>query len=146
MSSLNVVLMMGNLVKDVEVRQLPSGMAVGVLRLALNESYTTKSGERVDRPCFIDVEVWDKLADQCAKSLAKGAQVLVEGRLQMDTWDAKDGQKRTKHKVRAIRVEFLDRKKAEPVRGGSSVVTEEQADFQEDKPKENPAIDEEIPF
>ncbi len=108
MASLNKVLLIGNLTQDPELRRIPSGTAVSTLRLALNESYQSKSGERVERAIFLDVDVWDRQAETCQQYLSKGSPILIEGRLQMDTWDDKEtGQKRSRLKVRAERVQFL---------------------------------------
>lgn len=107
MASFNKVVLVGNLCKDVEVRTVGS-TSVAHLRLAINESFTSKSGEKVEKTVYVDVEAWDKLADNCAKMVGKGSSVLVEGRLQMDEWDDKEtGKKRSKIKVRADRVVFL---------------------------------------
>ena len=107
MASFNKTVLIGNLCKDVEVRTVGAA-SVAHIRLAINESFISKSGEKVERTVFFDVEAWDKLAENCAKMIGKGSSVLVEGRLQMDEWDDKDtGKKRTKIKIRADRVVFL---------------------------------------
>jgi single-strand DNA-binding protein len=114
--SYNKVFLMGNLCADVETRSVGSA-TVGKLRLAVDDSFTSKSGEKVDKAVFIDVDAWDKLADNCARMVGKGCSVLVEGKLQMDEWtDKTTGQKRNKLKVRADSIEFLtykDRNKSE---------------------------------
>ena len=108
MASLNKVLLIGNLTQDPELRRIPSGTAVSTLRVALNESYQNKSGERVERSLFLDVDVWDRQAETCQQYLSKGSPVFIEGRLQMDTWDDKEtGQKRSRLMVRAELVQFL---------------------------------------
>ena len=109
MASFNKVILAGNLTADVELRNLPSGMAVADLRLAVSEKYKNKQGEDVDKPVFVDVVVWDRQAENCAKYLSKGSPVLVEGRLQLDEWTNKDGDKRSKLRVRANTVQFLGR-------------------------------------
>ena len=107
MATFNKTVLIGNLCKDVEVRTV-GATSVAHIRLAINESFTSKSGEKVERTVFVDVEAWEKLADNCAKMVGKGSSVLVEGRLQMDEWDDKEtGKKRSKIKVRADRVVFL---------------------------------------
>jgi single-strand DNA-binding protein len=122
MPSYNKVIVVGHLCADVEIRQA-GGTQVGSLRLAIDDSYKTKSGEKVDRTVFVDAEVWDKQAEQCQRFVGKGSAVLVEGKLQMDEWEDKaSGQKRTKLKVRAERVQFLTYKngKDEPVKQSPS--------------------------
>lgn len=108
MVSINSVILGGNLTRDPEVRYTPQGTAVARLGLAINEVYRTKDGEKKEDVCFVDVEVWARQAETCGQYLKKGQPVLVEGTLKLDTWtDRESGQKRSKHKVRARRVQFL---------------------------------------
>jgi len=100
-------MLIGNLTRDPEVRTIPSGLSVGDLRLAVNDDYKDKNGQMVKRTCFVDVVVWDKQAETCKKYLSKGSTVYVEGRLQLDEWTTQEGQKRSKLRVRADRVQFL---------------------------------------
>ena len=109
MATFNKVILAGNLTADVELRNLPSGMAVADLRLAVSEKYRNKQGETAESTVFVDVVVWDRQAENCAKYLSKGSPVLVEGRLQLDEWTNKDGDKRSKLRVRANTVQFLGR-------------------------------------
>src|SRR4051794_38256977 len=111
MADLNKVFLMGRLTFDPELRYTPSGSAVSELRLAVNRSWTGRDGERKEESLFIDVTVWDRQAENCCQYLKKGSQVHIEGSLKMDTWDDKTtGEKRSKIKVQAERVQFLDRR------------------------------------
>lgn len=107
MASLNYVVLVGNLTRDPEARQLPSGTSVADLGLAVNESYKNKAGEMVETTTFVDIVVWGKQAESCSQYLHKGSPILVEGRLQLDQWTGQDGEKRSKLRVRADRVQFL---------------------------------------
>ena len=107
MASMNKVILVGNLTRDPEVRYIPSGTAVSDLGLAVSESYRNKSGENVEKTCFVDVVVWGRQAETCGEYLSKGSPVLVEGRLQLDQWENQQGEKRSKLRVRADRVQFL---------------------------------------
>jgi len=107
-ANLNKVLLIGNLTRDVETRQLPSGAAVTTLGLAINESYTNKAGERREITTFVDTEVWGHQAETCSRYLSKGRQVLVEGGLKLDQWQDQEGNNRSKLLVRASSVTFLD--------------------------------------
>jgi len=102
---------MGNLTRDPQVRQIPSGTSVVDLGLAANERYRNKAGDQVETTCFVDIVVWGRQAETCGQYLSKGAPVLVEGRLQYDQWQTDDGQKRSKLRVRADRVRFLGKAK-----------------------------------
>jgi single-strand DNA-binding protein len=106
MANLNKVLLMGNLTADPEMKYTPKGTAVGDLRLAINDSYKAQDGTIKEVVTYVDVEVWGRQAETCKQYLAKGRGVFVEGQLKLDQWE-QDGQKRSKLKVRADRVQFL---------------------------------------
>jgi single-strand DNA-binding protein len=131
MASFNKVMLIGNLTRDPEMKTLPSGMNVVDLRLAINENYTDKSGQKVEKACFVDVVVWDKQAEPCKNYLSKGSPIMVEGRLQMDEWTSKEGEKRSKLRVRADRVQFLGTKRpggeGEPAPAGQARRPESRA-------------------
>lgn len=119
MAQLNKVYLMGNLTRDPELRRLPSGSAVTELGMALNRSFTGKDGERRDDVVYVDVTVWDRQAETCAEYLRKGRPVHVEGYLKMDEWtDKNTGEKRSKLKVHAERVQFLGGREASGPGGG----------------------------
>jgi len=107
MASYNRVLLMGNLTRNPEIRYTPSGTAVADLGLAINENFKNKAGETVEQTCFVDVVVWGRQAETSAEYLHKGSPVFVEGRLQLDQWENQQGEKRSKLRVRADRVQFL---------------------------------------
>jgi single-strand DNA-binding protein len=108
MASYNRVILMGNLTRDPEHRQLASGQAVCRLGLASNRQFKNKqTGMMVQEVCFVDVDVWGPQAESCNQYLQKGRPVLVEGRLKLDSWVDNDGQKRSKHSIVADRVTFL---------------------------------------
>ena len=119
-TSFNRVILVGNLCRDPEVKQAPSGTPVCDLRLAVNESYKTQTGDLHESVHYVDVTVWDRTATNCQTYLRKGSQVLVEGRLQYDEWKTPQGETRSKLRVRADRVQFLGpRPSTGDVPGGS---------------------------
>lgn len=107
MASLNCVILAGNLTRDPELRTTPSGTPVVDLGLAVSDNYKNKAGENVESTCFVDVVAWGRQAETCGQYLNKGSPVLVEGRLQYDQWENKEGEKRSKLRVVASRVQFL---------------------------------------
>ena len=108
MASYNRTIIIGNLTRDPEYKQLSSGQAVCRLGVASNRQYKNKqTGSMVQEVCFIDVDVFGPQADSCRQYLQKGRPVLVEGRLKFDTWQGPDGQTRSKHSIVADRVVFL---------------------------------------
>lgn len=112
MRGFNRVVLMGNLTRDPELRQIPSGVSVADIGLAASESYKNREGEQVETTCFVDIEAWGRQAETCAEYLTKGSPVLVEGRLRFNRWETPEGQVRTKLRVRADRVQFLGRPRA----------------------------------
>lgn len=131
MASLNRVMLIGNVVRSPELRQTPSGAMVTQLSLAINERYKDRNGETRETTCFVDVVVWGRSADACAAHLDKGSQVLVEGALQLDQWETQAGDKRSKLRVKAHGVAFLDGKK--PARREQAVPDKKPIDT-EDNP------------
>ena len=107
MASFNKVILMGNLTRDPDVRATgTSGMKVARLGIAVNERRRDRNGHVQEFPVFVDVDAWDKRAELCGQYLSKGRSILVEGRLQMDTWE-KEGVRHQKLKVRATTIKFL---------------------------------------
>lgn len=107
MASLNKVFLIGRLGADVTLRSA-GAQSVASFRIATDESYTDKSGQRVERTEWHSITVWGKAADHCANYLAKGSNVFVEGKLTTREYE-KDGQKRYATEIKADRVQFLDR-------------------------------------
>jgi single-strand DNA-binding protein len=113
MANLNKVFLIGNLTRDPELRYIPSGTAVANFGLATNRVYTTQDGERKEEVCFVDIVTWAKTAENCANYLSKGSPLFIEGRLQYDSWETEDGQKRSRLRVVADRVQFLGGRRAD---------------------------------
>jgi len=107
MSGVNKVILIGNLGADPEMRYTPGGAAVCELRLATNESWTDKKGERQERTEWHRVVVWGKRAEVVSKYLSKGRQVYVEGRIRTRSWEDKEGNKRYTTEIIADNVQFL---------------------------------------
>ena len=91
---INTVTVSGNLTRDPELRNLPSGQAVCSLRIAHNERFKDGSGEWADRAAYFDVTVWSGLGEWMGRNLSKGQKVVVSGRLRWREWDTPEGQKR----------------------------------------------------
>ncbi len=102
---MNKIILIGRLVRDPELRYTPNGAAVCTFTLAVDRPYNSQSNER--EADFIDIVVWNKIAENVAKYITKGRQVGVEGRLQIRSYEANDGQRRWRTEVIANQVEFL---------------------------------------
>ncbi len=108
MAGYNRVVMVGNLTRDPEYKQLSSGQAVCRLGLATNRQFKNRqTGQMVQEVCYVDIDVWGAQAESCNQYLQKGRPVLIEGRLKFDTWEDPSGQSRSKHSIVADRVVFL---------------------------------------
>ena len=98
--NINNITIVGNLTRDPELRFTSNGTPVASFGIAVNKRFQNKStGEWENEADFFNVSAWFKLAENCAESLGKGDRVLINGRLTQDSWDDKDGQKRTNFKI-----------------------------------------------
>lgn len=132
MSSYNRVILLGNLTRDVELTYTPSGTAVAQVGLAVNDRRKGTNGDWIDETTFVDITLWGRTAEVANEYLAKGAQVLIEGRLKLDQWeDKQSGQKRSKLKVVADKMQMLGSKKSGDSSGRASQdqFSEPSADF-----------------
>lgn len=111
-SSLNKVMLIGNLGGDPEMRFTPNGNPVTTFRIAVNRAYNSPEGERKEETEWFSIVAWSRLAETCNQYLTKGQKVYVEGRLHTRTWDGQDGQKHYRTEVIANQVIFLDKKSA----------------------------------
>ena len=143
MASFNRVILMGNLTRDPQVKQIASG-AVGEISLAVNRTWFDKdTKQKKEEVTFVDVTLWGRDAEVAGEYLTKGRSVLIEGRLSLDTWDDKaTGQKRSKLKVTGEKLVLMGSKgeksdaPQEPVQGGSNwtAAAESQVTGGEDVP------------
>ena len=106
MASYNKVIMVGNLTRDPQMSYLPSQTPVTEIGLAVNRKWK-KDGEQREEVCFIDFRAYGKQAETMNQYCKKGQLILIEGRLQLDSWEDKDGQKKSKHRIVVERFQFL---------------------------------------
>jgi single-strand DNA-binding protein len=105
---LNRIILIGRLTRDPEMRYTPNNIAVTRFTLAVDRNYKSAQGEKMTD--FITVFVWRQLAELCAEYLAKGKLAAVDGRLQVRSYDAQDGTRKTVAEVVAENVRFLSPK------------------------------------
>ena len=129
---MNKAILVGRLAQDPEVRYTQSGKAVASFNLAVNRYGQKESAD------FIPIVAWEKLAEVIGNNLKKGSQVLIEGRMQVRSYETQDGQKRRATEVIVQNVEFLGSKKSDndgsssdvgPESFGSEVFPEEEIPF-----------------
>ncbi len=112
---MNKVILTGRLTKDPDIRYTTSDKSVASFSLAVDRRHSSEQGPTVD---FIPCIAWTKLADWAGNYLSKGSKILIEGRLQVRSYDAQDGSKRYVTEVIASEIEFAESKKDEEARGG----------------------------
>ena len=115
---LNKVMLIGRLGRDPELRYSSSGMPIANMRIATDESYVDRDGNKVERTEWHTVVVFQRQAENCANYLSKGSLVYVEGSLQTRKWQDQQGQDRYSTEVKAQRIQFLERKGARDGGGG----------------------------
>jgi single-strand DNA-binding protein len=130
---LNRVILTGRLATDPELRYTQTGRARARFNIAVNQQYRDQEGNLQETTTFIPIVVWGAQAESCANFLKKGRMVAVDGRLRIDTFETQEGERKKIVEVIAQRVEFL---------GGRA---EAEVPLEE-KPLEEPEIDEEVPF
>ncbi len=133
---LNKVLLIGRLTRDPEIRYLPSGMQVSSFTIAVNRRYRDRDGNWQEESYFFDVETFGVLAERIGRQLSKGYQILLEGSLRQDKWESSAGEKRSKVKIVADKINLLSKPSEKP----SSF---EEKDFSEPT---DLSSDDDIPF
>src|SRR4051812_10467717 len=99
--------MTGNLTRDPELRSTSGGTSVCSLRIACNTRRRGPGGEWEDKPNYFDVTVWGAQGENCARYLAKGRPVAVDGRLEWREFEDREGNKRQAIDIIADAVQFL---------------------------------------
>jgi single-strand DNA-binding protein len=145
MANFNRVILVGNLVRDIELRYLQNGTAVADGRIAVNDSY--KSGDKqVETTSFIDLTLWNKQAELAVEYTKKGSPVLVEGRLKQDSWETAEGEKRSKLIVVVEKIQFLAKKAVKDESPQNKEVTPPKNDVIESAAPPAEKSNEEVPF
>ncbi len=96
MATLNKVMLIGNLTRDAELKYTAGGVAIASFGLAVNDYFKNSAGEKQERAHFVDCTMFGSRAETASKFFEKGKSIFVEGRLDYQTWEAKDGGKRSK--------------------------------------------------
>jgi len=102
MPNYNKVILAGNIVRDPEVRFIPSGMAVSDNAIAINSTFKDKK-----ETTFVEITLWGKQAELVAQYCKKGSPLLIEGRLRQENWETKEGQKVSRLRVVVEKMQFL---------------------------------------
>ena len=125
MSGVNKVILVGYVGQKPELRYTSSGIPVANMRLATTERWgKDEAGNTKEHTEWHNVVAWRKLAESCGDYLTRGSPVFVEGRLEQDTWETSDGQKRSRIRVVAYSVQFIRREVQRSASGRQFQVTE----------------------
>lgn len=117
--SVNNVILLGRLGQDPDLKYTPSGAAVCNFSVATSETWKDKSGEKQERTDWHNIVVWGKIGENLVRSVRKGDQIYIEGKLQTRSWE-KDGQKFYKTEINAHKVQwFFEKKEKEPKQNAS---------------------------
>ena len=104
---MNKVILLGRLVRDIELRYTQSGYCVGNTGIAVTRKFKNTRGETAEETCFIDVKFFGRTAEIVNQYLRKGSKLAVEGRLKLEQWQDQSGQNRSKHVVEVESLEML---------------------------------------
>lgn len=140
MASLNKVLLIGNLTRDPDVRMMSNGRPVCNFGLALNRSYKDADGNRKEETTFVEVESFGPRAEAVGRFFTKGRAIFIEGRLKLDQWESKEGEKRSALRIVLDSFEFVDSKQDGPS-SNSRIV--ESVSSNEDS-KNSPSVSKEV--
>lgn len=109
--NLNHLVISGNLTRPVEVRGVGADKLVAKFSVAHNTRFKGSDGEMKEETTFLDCEAWDRQAETAGQYLVQGSLVIVEGQLRQDNWTDKEGQKRSKLKLRVEKLHLMPRPK-----------------------------------
>ena len=147
MPNFNKVLLMGNLTRDPELRVTPKGTSVCQFGLAVNRVFRLEGGDSQEETTFVDIEAWGRQAETISKYVTKGNPLFVEGRLKLDTWENKEGEKRSKMKVVLENMQLISGRSGGGEGGYSSQSSEPQPRAAAPKPpQQSENIEEDVPF
>lgn len=146
--SFNKIIIIGNLGRDPELRYTPQGDAVCDFSVAVNDRKRDKAGDYQDVVTWYRVTLWRKMAENASKYLTKGKQVYIEGRLQLEEWQDRDGNNRYTLNVNATDMHFLGGSRGEEMGSDSDNVEDytRSSSAASDSNETSTPADDDIPF
>lgn len=144
MPSINKVIISGNLVRDPDTRILENGTHLAKMSIANNQRFRDRSGEWQEKTCYVNVVAWRKTAELVSEFCRKGSPVLVEGELVYNSWEDRDGTRRSRLEVNARRIQFLEKRGQD---GGGVDYSNDSPGGDDDADDSDSSIpDDDIPF
>jgi|HubBroStandDraft_1064217.scaffolds.fasta_scaffold309958_2 single-strand DNA-binding protein len=138
MASYNKVILMGHLVRDPELKYLPSQTPVCDFSLAVNRRWKAADGQSQEEVMFIDCAAFGKIGEAINEHLSKGRPIHVEGHLRLERWEQQDGQPRSKHRVVVEQFRFVDRKPGSGQPAGRTERAKRRATAKSNRPARQP--------
>ena len=130
MRSVNIVILMGHLTRDPELRQTANGQPVATFSIATNRVWTTSAGQRQESTDFHDLVAWGRLAEICSQQLTKGCAIHVVGRLHQRSWTTPEGVKKHNTEIVINELNIVFRKNGAPMgEGGLDTMSVSQDDL-----------------
>jgi single-strand DNA-binding protein len=137
MANFNKVLLLGNLTRDPHLSYLPNQTAVVDFGLAVNRKWKKQDGTMKDEVCFVDCRAFGKSAENLNKFCKKGNPLFIEGRLNFDSWTAKDGSKHSKHRITVENFQLLGLPNKGKTDSGGNLLPEEAISSSESSSNED---------
>ena len=134
MNSVNII---GTMVRSVELKYLPSGVAIGNFAIAVNQDYKDKQGQKVEKTSFFDVKVVGKQSEIISQYFSKGSRIGISGELEQETWKDNQGQNKSRVIIKLEKFSFID-KKSNDNQGRRS---QEQNNYQPNQQQQEPRIE-----
>ena len=128
---MNKVIMLGNIVRDFTLKSLPSGTQLAEPSIACNRVWKDKDGNKQEDVCFVDCKIYGEQAENMVLYFGKGKPVLIEGRLQQEQWENKNGVQRSKHVIVIDRWEFVGSKSSEEEHADATLESTLETDNEE---------------
>lgn len=127
MISLNRVLVVGNLTRDPELKVTASNRKFTMMTVAVNDFWKNQNGELVKKATYLNVVAWGSLAENCAKYLKKGRSVMVEGRIETDKYEDRNGIKQNVTRINCTNILFLESSSKKDSEEDSTTYSEQPA-------------------
>lgn len=147
---MNKVIILGTLTKEVEVKHTQQGKAIAKINLAHNERYTAHNGEKKDKAMFIECVAFDRGAEILQQYFHKGSRILIEGKLNLESWQTQSGESRSKHTIIIEKFDFVDKaNSSQPnnqARQASHAQSYNQRQVSQSAPTQWDTDDDSIPF
>lgn len=143
---INKAILFGNLTKDPELKELPSGSSVCNFSIATNRKWKDKDGDTHEDAEFHNIVVFGKQAENVAKYMEKGSSIYIEGRIQTRSWEDKDGIKRYTTEIVAETTQFGPKKDRATQTSPKTKKTQGDADLDESEPVGEEISPDDIPF